>query len=634
MAEPNNQNGNNSNGNNSNTTTGSNGSTQSGNGSSNGGSPPQQTIEATVAVRPERYLVAPRPVAGLAPMSADIILNALNNMPDVRIIRRMAPRGFNAFSTGGAPEVVVAEMDPRRGEALVKTAPPNIIVERDALLRHADDADFSAFGNTMSMLPGPGVDVRLRIVSTSGRPLPRSTVYVYGLGFPAQGLTDDKGEVTVTVFGGPIETVQAIYIKPYSDHWDRLVRAPSLSNGTNTLQLRPLSETYQGFPQTGMVGWGQRLMRLDQMASSLGGQGVKIGIIDSGCDNSHPQLTHVTRGADLTNANINTIGWTNDTISHGTHCAGIITAASNTLAGIRGFAPMAEVHALKVFPGGHFSDLLEALDVAIERQLDIVNMSLGSSEPSELVANKLVEARRNGVACIVAAGNSSGPVQFPGVLPSVFTVAALGMLDQFPPDSNHAQTVVANMVAGQMFSPKFTCFGPQIACGGPGVAIVSTVPGGGYAAWDGTSMATPHVTGMGALLLAHHPLLRDARTRSEQRVAQLFGLLANAGVRYLGDPTREGAGVADLQRAGLAGVAQAGVQPASAPSAGPLAAESSAPQFNVPQFAAAAFQGNPFAGFAPAAAPIGAFPNGGFQAGFGYNPALLQLAQLRAAGLI
>jgi subtilisin family serine protease len=543
------------------------------------------------------------------------------------------PRGFGALAAGGpagvTSEIIVAEMDPARGAALRASAPPNVIVERDAFLRHADDLSVTAINNTVTMMPGVGIDIRLRIVGAGGQLLPKATVYVYGLGFPAQGITDDRGEVTVTLFGGPIETVQAIYVKPAANYWDRMVQGPTLqAGGMNTLQLQPLSDTFPGFPNNGMVGWGQRLMNLDQIDPSLAGQGVKIGIVDSGCDNSHPQLSHVTRGIDLTNGG-NAATWTNDTMSHGTHCAGIITAASNRLQGIRGFAPMAEVHALKVFPGGRFSDLIDALDQCIERELDIVNLSLGSSDTSELVAQKLLELRQHGVACVVAAGNTSGPVQFPGTQPSVLTVSAIGKLDEFPPDSYHAQTVQAGLVAGTMFSAKFTCFGPQVAVTGPGVAIVSTVPGGGYAAWDGTSMATPHVTGLGALLLAHHPLLRDSlRTRNEQRVAQLFGMLANSGVRYLGDPTREGAGLPELQRiAGLAAAPQpaGAMRPANAPLPG-VVSPTIAPQFGNPAF------GIPFNGMPAQAGGLLPF---GAPAGFGIDPAVLQrLVQLRAAGLL
>jgi subtilisin family serine protease len=597
-------------------------------GAVNGAAPPRATVEPTVAVRRERYLVAARPLPGIQPMAADVIANALTNMPDVKIVKRMQPRGFGALSaggiSGGTPEILVAEMEPGRGAALRASAPPNVIVERDSLLRHADDISM-AF-DQMTMLPGVGIDIKLRVVGAGGRTLPKATVYVYGLGFPAQGVTNDNGEVTVTLFGGSIETVQAIYVKPAADYWDRMIQRPALSDGVNTLQLRPFTDTFQGFPQAGMLGWGQRLMKLDQIDPSLTGQGVKIGIVDSGCDNTHPQLSHIKLGMDLTN-NRDGASWNKDTMSHGTHCAGIITGASNQLKGVRGFAPMAEVHALKVFPGGRFSDLIDALDQCIERQLDIVNLSLGSSETSELVAHKLVEVRQHGVACIVAAGNASGPVQFPGTEPSVLTVSAIGKLDEFPPDSYHAQTVVPNLVAGSMFSAKFTCFGPQVAVAGPGVAIVSTVPGGGYASWDGTSMATPHITGMGALLLAHHPLFRDGtRVRNEQRVAQLFGLLASAGVRYLGDPTREGAGVPDLQR--VAGLTAAAPQP------GPMQTASAAPPIGgVLGGTLGGAIGNG-AGQMGRFTPFDAGPQFG-QQGFSINPAMLQrMIQLRSVGLL
>ncbi|MEF3366750.1 S8 family serine peptidase [Methylocystis sp. 9N] len=573
-------------------------------------------VEPMAAAPTERYMIATRRVPGFAPASASDLANAL---PGVKIVRRLQPRGLNAFSVGApmsqTPEILVAEMDRQRGLALQASAPPNVIVERDAFLRYSDDLRPFDFNGVMPIAAGVGVDVQIRVIGAGGKPLPKATVYVYGPGFPGQGLTNERGEVVVTVFGGPIQTIRAIYVKPVADHWDRMLQGIALQAGAwNTVQLRPLTEKFAGFPQQGMIGWGQRLMKLDRLDPSFNGSGVKIGIIDSGCDSAHPQLRHVTRGADLTNGG-DKASWANDMIGHGTHCAGIITAASDTVAGIRGFAPQAEVHSLKVFPGGRFSDLIDALDECVDRQLDVVNMSLGSGEPSELVAQKIAEARQNGVACIVAAGNSSGPVQFPGVLPTVLTVAALGKLEEFPEDSYHAQTVEPQLVAGALFSPKFTCFGPQVAVGAPGVAIVSTVPGGGYAAWDGTSMATPHVTGMAALLLAHHPLLQAARAaRNEQRVAQLFSLLASSGVRYLGDPTREGVGAPDFERVpGLAAPQPIGA--ATPASAGP------APM--------PGWGGN---GFAPMGAPIGSVMG---PTAWAVNPAALQrFMQLRAAGLI
>src|SRR5437016_4506975 len=126
----------------------------------------------------------------------------------------------------------------------------------------------------MTMLPGIGVDIALRVVGSDGRPLPKATVTVFGQGFPAQGQTDNRGEVTVTLFAGPIESVQAVYVKPAADYWDRMIQNPGLqSSGMNTLQLRPLSDMFPGFPDTGTPGWGQQLMKLDQLDPSFAGQG-------------------------------------------------------------------------------------------------------------------------------------------------------------------------------------------------------------------------------------------------------------------------------------------------------------------------------------------------------------------------
>src|SRR5205823_1972440 len=184
-------------------------------------------------------------------------------------------------------------------------------------------------------------------------------------------------------------------------------------------------------------------------------------------------------------------------------------------------------------------------------ELDLINISVVSDGFSELVSQKLQELRRKGIACITAAGNSGGPLAFPAMLPGVMAVAAVGKLREFPADSSHVLSVIPQLIGGDgVFAASFSAAGPQVAVSAPGVAVVSTVPGGGYTAADGTSVAAAHVTGLAALVLAHHPLFRDGpfRARSEQRVHALFELIRASAVARVPDPLRGGAGVPELTR--------------------------------------------------------------------------------------
>jgi hypothetical protein len=171
-------------------------------------------------------------------------------------------------------------------------------------------------------------------------------------------------------------------------------------------------------------------------------------------------------------------------------------------------------------------------------------------QKSELLEQQIQRVTSLGIACIAAAGNSGGPVQYPASSPNVLAVAAIGRLGQFPEDSAHALTV-QGVGADGYFSPKFTCFGPEIALCAPGVAIVSSVPDNNFAAWDGTSMAAPHVSGLAALVLAHHPdFAGPFRTRNAHRVQRLFQILkASARPVNVGDPRRSGFGIPDAPTA-------------------------------------------------------------------------------------
>ena len=394
-------------------------------------------------------------------------------------------------------------------------------------------------------------EVRFRIVGEDNQPLADAGVTVFGRGlFGFQGLTDQSGTAHVAIFDAEadLEEIPAVYVQPAADYWERLLARPKLDPPSPTSSSSSLCGPKAR--KSVLAGDGQ-LMRLDGRAAELTGAGVKIGLIDTGCDNSHPSLRHVTHGVDLTGGGRE---WTNDEIGQGTHCAGII--AGTDASGLRGIAPGAEVHVFKLSPGGHVSDLIEALDQCIERQIDIVHLGLVSDQFSELAAHKIAEARSKGVACVAAAGDEGGPVSYPARAPGVLSVAAIGRLAEFPPESRHALTAIPELIGPTgLFATNFSGAGPEIDVCGPGVAVISSAPGGGLAARDGTAVAAAHVVGFAAVILAHHPLFRGAYAqRGEQRVRALFDLVRGSAAPPVFDPIRIGAGLPDLQRVpGLGG---------------------------------------------------------------------------------
>ena len=207
----------------------------------------------------------------------------------------------------------------------------------------------------------------------------------------------------------------------------------------------------------------------------------------------------------------------------------------------------------------------------MKQGIDVVNMSLGGGEPSKIIEDRIVRAKQMGMACIIAAGNSSGPVQFPASTPHCLAVAAMGKWGEFPEDSYHSQQALDGFQGRDGYFPaKFSCFGPEIDVCAPGVGIVSSLPADGFGAWDGTSMATPHVTGLAALVLAHHPDFKGGfQNRDARRVERLFQILKETATPLqFGDPNRSGAGLPNAMRAlGL----ETGVAPgvAAAPAADP-----------------------------------------------------------------
>lgn len=523
----------------------------------NGAGRPGANGDSVNVTQIDQFLIAPRNVvsnqlSGMSPMSAGLLDNAFQEMGiDVvkRIKRPRATLETMGVGQGQISDIVVANIDPARAQLLGQTA-PQLAIEYNRPLDYGGLVGPSSV--VRQLAPGVSIspqEIKIRVLDSSERPLAGASVTLTGDSVPVAGQTDPDGAVTLQLYTLGNAPARSLFVTVPSGYWDLYVTQPKLTDdAVNVVHLSSYTETIDGFPQSFQFGWGALRLGLNRVPPQIAGQGVKIAIIDSGADNTHPLLTHIGIGRDLSDiAAVST--WNKDLIGHGTHCAGVIAANATDGSPMRGFAPQAEIHVLKVFPGGRYDSLIQALDYCVDNGIDVVNMSLGGDQPSAMVEQTLVTAVQHGIACIVAAGNSGGPVNYPARSPNTLAVAAVGDLQEVRPNTWDSTTIRPDLAgANGLYSPTFTCYGPEIAVCAPGVAIISSVPSGGFEAESGTSMAAPHITGLAALLLAHHPYFRGPlRERGPARVTALFNMIRQLAVPVALSPERSGAGVPTLQ---------------------------------------------------------------------------------------
>ena len=216
------------------------------------------------------------------------------------------------------------------------------------------------------------------------------------------------------------------------------------------------------------------------------GAGVRIAVIDSGCDINHESLKNNIAGVrnftdeDKKNPNIVV-----DRVGHGTHVIGTICANGSNVTGV---APDAQIYVLKAINRtgtGKLSWVVNAIKYAIELKVDIISMSLGISENSAKLEKAIKEAVNNNIAVVCAAGNEGdgNSDSFEYSYPAAYIdVISVGAVDK------------------KGVPARFTNSNTTIDLVAPGVDILSTYPNNKFAVLSGTSMATPHVTGSLALL--------------------------------------------------------------------------------------------------------------------------------------
>ncbi len=248
----------------------------------------------------------------------------------------------------------------------------------------------------------------------------------------------------------------------------------------------------------------------------IAGQGIKIAVLDTGVDSSHPDL-RIAGGYSFVEGEETY----EDQQGHGTQVTGIINGLPNGY-GVIGMAPEAEIYALKVMDAsgmGYYSSVIQAIEWCIQNEIQIVTMSFGGMEDSEILHQVIQEATADhGILFVAAAGNNGAGLEtetYPARYSEVLSVGSVNESNQRSPFSSTGRAL--DLVA-------------------PGEQIWSTTVHGEYGLRSGTSLAAPYVAGAAALIWATEP---------QQSVNQVRAQLIRQAIP-LGDQLEYGVGMVQV----------------------------------------------------------------------------------------
>lgn len=351
-----------------------------------------------------------------------------------------------------------------------------------------------------------------------------ASAFTAGLGSGPPGLPRDEVGLDVNLYEAPIVAASLT-----SHEIATLRRNPNIAMIEDDGLVYALPETLlfegQPTPAAETVPIGVSQVKAPPAWGCSRGKGIKVAVLDTGIDWTHPDLAANVKGAVSFVPGQTAM----DGHGHGTHCAGTIGAPINGL-GVVGVAPEAWLYGVKVLANngsGNWSWLISGLSWCVQNGINIASMSLGGGGAPAALEQMCNAAFGRGVLLVAAAGNA-GPgmntVGQPGKYKNVIAVSAIDN---------------ANVIA------NFSSRGPEVEIAAPGVQVLSTVPGGGYAQMSGTSMACPHVAGGAAVVWGAH---RFATNR------QVWDLLASTADN-LGPPSWDplyGYGRLDVDQAAMA----------------------------------------------------------------------------------
>ena len=250
----------------------------------------------------------------------------------------------------------------------------------------------------------------------------------------------------------------------------------------NNVSLLPYkSEVVYGLsPQDRQLyGWEMEKFDIRSRWKFSQGEGIKIAVIDTGCDLSHDDIkNNLLQGINLVEPNKDPV----DKCGHGTHVAGTIAAENNGL-GMVGVAPKAKIVPVKALNdkgSGTNEDIIKGIYWSVDQGVDFITMSLGSPNQNKRLENAIEYAKSKDVIVFCAAGNSgeNSDILYPAKYDYPISIGAI--------DENLERT-------------NFTCSGEELDFLSPGHDILSCYPGNTYAKMSGTSMSNPFAVGCAAL---------------------------------------------------------------------------------------------------------------------------------------
>ncbi|BAU07175.1 subtilisin [Fischerella major NIES-592] len=295
-------------------------------------------------------------------------------------------------------------------------------------------------------------------------------------------------------------------------------------------------------PDLGGNNWGADLVKAPETwAKGYTGQGVVVAVLDTGVDYNHQDLSSNiwTNSKEIPgngkdddgNGYIDDYyGWnfdgnnnsTLDVNGHGTHVSGTIAGVNNSY-GVTGIAYNSKIMPVKVLDdegSGSYSAIANGIYYAVDNGADVINLSLGGGRSNDTLQKAIEYASSKGVIVVMAAGNDGGSQPaYPARYAKNYGLA-VGAVDQ-----NKNLADFSNRAGADQLTYVTA----------PGVNVYSTLPGNEYASYSGTSMATPHVAGVVALMLSANPSLSDAQVR--QILAETSGNSTTQAANSRGNTT-------------------------------------------------------------------------------------------------